>query len=95
MTAKCRDLYRLALQNDLLNLSRTVNYRICTGEMCPYLTGSAGSGVRVDQSQPTSSHVVFAAVDTEALVDPISFSTVASTVSIDIINVGKIKTKLC
>jgi len=81
MTADCREQYRLALFNDLLNLSRTVNYRICIGEMCPYITGAAGSGVPVNESDPLNTHVVFVAINTDALVDPISFNVVQSTVS--------------
>jgi len=81
MSANCSEQYRLALLNDLLNLSRTVNYRICTGAMCPYISGAPGSGVHVDESDSLNPHVVFVAINTEALTDPISFNFVTSTVS--------------
>lgn len=75
MSSECRELYRSALLDDLTTLSRTVNYRICTGAMCPYLSGAPGGGVPVDGS----SHVVFVAINTEALINAVSFSS-ASTV---------------
>ena len=81
MSSDCRERYRLALLNDLLNLSRTVNYRICTGDMCPYMSGTLGRGVRVVESDPRSPHVVFVGINTEALSNAVSFSFVASTVS--------------
>ena len=49
--------------------------------MCPYISGAAGSGVRVVESDPRNPHVVYVAVNTAALIDPISFSVVSSTVS--------------
>lgn len=79
MTPECQERYRLALVSDLRTLSRTVNYRICTGVMCPYITGAPGSGVPVDRS--ADPHVVFVAIDTAALNNLISFNVVASTVS--------------
>jgi len=81
MTASCREQYRLALLNDLLNLTRTINYRICTGDMCPYLAGAPGSGVNVAKTGSLSPHVVFAAINTNALTNPILFNVVTSTVS--------------
>jgi len=84
MSASCRQQYRLALLSDLRHLSRTVNYRICTGAMCPYVSGSGapGSGVRVAGTNPSTTHDVFVAINTASLNDrAISFDVVDSTVS--------------
>ena len=81
MTDKCRELYRSALLNDMRNLSRTINYRICTGAMCSYISGAPNSGVPLDESDPLNGHRVFVAIDTNALANSISFDVVASTVS--------------
>jgi len=81
MTSSCREQYRSQLLNDLRNLSRTVNYRICTGAMCGYIAGAPNSGVPLDESNALSRHRIFVAIDTDALADSISFDLVASTVS--------------
>jgi len=82
MTDACRERYRLALVADLTELSRLVNEMICNGSMCPYLSGAPGSGVRVNLTSTISNHVLFAAIDTASLTDPVSFDVVASTVCI-------------
>ena len=81
MTAVCREQYRSELLDDLRNLSRTVNYRICTGAMCGYIAGAPNSGLPLDESSALNRHRVFVAIDTDALTDSISFDFVSSTVS--------------
>ena len=83
MSADCREKYRLSLVSDLLNLTRTINYRICTRAMCSYATGTPGGGIRVNEADPRSSQVVFFAINTAALTNPVAFNFVASTVSHD------------
>jgi len=80
MNAACRERYRLVLTADLKELSRLVNELICNGSVCSYMSGAPGSGVRVNQSSVVANHVVFAAIDTASLSDPVSFDIVGSTV---------------
>jgi len=86
LSAVCRDQYRLSVVEDLLNLSRTVNHRICSGEMCPYVSRAhPGSGVRIAAgNSPFTSHEVFVAINTAALTDPVSFDVDHSTVSVSV-----------
>ena len=74
MSADCRQ----ALRDDLLDLSRLINERMCHGDMCPYITGAPGSGVPV--SQQSSSHVVFVGIDTASLDAAVSFDLDSFTV---------------
>jgi len=80
MTNACRERYRLALTADLKDLSRLINLLICNGSMCPYLAGGPGTGVQVSDSAILGQHVVFAAIDTASLSDPVSFDAVTATV---------------
>jgi len=81
MSASCRERYRRALLDDLRNLSRAINYRLCVGQLCPYVTGAPDSGVRLNESDPHNTDSVFVAIDTDALTDAITFTTDKSTVS--------------
>jgi len=78
MSAACRDRYRLALAADLQELSRLVNLLICNGSMCQYVTGSAGSGIPVNESTVFTKHAVFTAIDTTSLSNAVSFQVSAS-----------------
>jgi len=81
MSSACRELYMLALAADLKDRSRLINEMICNGSMCPYMSGAPGSGVPVNQSAILTKHVVFVAIDTASLTNPVSFD-VDSTVCI-------------
>jgi len=80
MNAACRERYRLALVADLTELSRLVNELICNGSMCPYMSGAPGSGVSVNLTDVIGGHVVFTAIDTASLTNPVTFDVVGSTV---------------
>lgn len=88
MSFGCREQFRLSLLRDLLALSRDINYRICNRTMCAGLTGTGG--VPINASVPvtyTNKQVVFVAINTAELTDPVSFDVVASTGAITTINV--------
>ena len=80
MSSACRERYRLTLVGNLRDLSRLINELICNGTMCPYMTGSPGAGVPVNESAIVSQNFVFAAIDAASLSDTVTFDVVASTV---------------
>jgi len=80
LSIDCRERYRLKLADNLTDMSRLINEMICNNSMCPYLAGAPGTGVRVNESSILSKHVVFAAIDTASLSNPVSFDDVTSTV---------------
>jgi len=80
MSSACRDRHRLAVVAALLDQSRLINELICNGTMCPYMTGSPGAGVPVNESAIVSQNFVFAAIDAASLSDTVTFDVVASTV---------------
>jgi hypothetical protein len=86
MTSSCRNQYQAALVANLKDISRLINFLICNRTMCPYLAGSAGSGIPLNTTQQQLysqyNQVLFVAIDTSSLSSAVTLDADSSTVSV-------------
>jgi hypothetical protein len=77
LSATCLTMYKNAFIQQLINVTRTVNYLICSGNLCPDVDGLPGGGANIDSSSQgniVGAKNLFVAVDA-------SYNTIASSVS--------------
>ena len=79
MTALCRQRYKSVLTDQLLSISRDVNYQLCTKSLCSYMTGALGGGASIVGSV-LGTLQMYVAIDTSALTSAVKLSYNPSTV---------------
>jgi len=68
MSAFCRERYKSVLSDQLLNVSRSVNYQLCTKSLCSYMSGTPGGGASIGASSSSfGTREMYVAVDTSAV----------------------------
>ena len=82
LTAVCRERYRSVLAARLRDLARSVNYQVCTGELCPYMSGAPGGGASIGETA-LGTRELYVAVDASdsALSSALTLDYDASTVT--------------
>jgi len=80
MPAVCLELYKLALTEQLLSISRSVNYQLCTKSLCSYMSGAAGGGASLGDSG-FGTLEMYVAIDTSKLASAVKLDYIPSTVT--------------
>jgi len=80
MTALCRERHKTVLTEQLLNVSRSVNYQLCTKSLCSYMSGAPGGGVTVGKSN-FGTLQMYVAINTKALRDAVKLDYDKATVT--------------
>ena len=80
MTAVCRERYHTVITEQLLSVSRQINYQICTKSLCSYMSGTLRAGARISGSSLGNLYM-YVAIDTSALSTAVKFDYNPTTVT--------------